>query len=511
MKKILSIFVLQIFVFGCIFGVTINSKVGYEKLAWGSSVADAQKAGYKMTRMTASSDRAYLAKLYNVAVEGYSVISKDRNVKALQFHYYNGQLFHVTEMLNFSDFTPQQLETRYGSFAQQGILKVGKQYMDAKIENGGAVSYLSIMISNSAGAISTMMYDWDVYKRISYTGQKLAKKEKKTIPEQLASLATKLVQENFYKTKPSFAITAFPTDNKNILVEDYIRNALTEAVFKIGKVKIIERANIDAVLKELNFQESGLVNEQTAKSVGMLVGADFVCFGDLKDVGDKIVVTAKVVDVETGEICAISSDLIEKDDYLKNQLQTIPVAKQTPKSSTEKTPTAKTYTAKIPTTKATSPAVSSANNAWKVTRYRNDFDGYSQYIFRSYSVDDKFVFVSYKKCDIKSNSRVIAGVGGWTWDYFDIKSKEGTVTKYFDDTWKEYLDASQKESFKFVWNHSEGSRFLTERFINNDYVSLRRKYDGLIRKFQTAGLLDKMAEYGITWEEIDAAIANEEF
>ena len=114
-------------------------------------------------------------------------------------------------------------------------------------------------------------------------------------------------------------------------------------------------------------------------------------------------------------------------------------------------------------------------------------------------------------CDNPANSRVISGVGGWVWDYFDIKTREGAVTKYFKDTWKEYLDSSQKDSFKFVWNHAEGSRFLSESFKNNEYVSLRRKYDGLIRKFQTAGLLDKMAEYGISWEEIDAALANEEF
>ena len=511
MKKILSIFVLQIFVLACIFSATINSKVGYGDLYWGSTVADAEKAGYKMTRMTANSDRAYLAKLYNVSVEGYKVTSKDRNVTALQFHYYNGKLFHVTEMLNITEFTPQKLEARYGNFTQQGIFLVGKQYMDAKIENGGAVSFLSIMISNTAGTISTMMYDWNVYKKISYVGQKLAKKEEKTIIDKLAPLAKNLVQENFSKSKPSFAFTAFTTDNKNTLVENYVTDALTEAMFKTGNVKIIERANLELILKEQKFQASGLVNEATAKSIGMIAGVDFVCFGDLKDIGDKIVVTARVVDVETGEICAISSKIIEKDDYLKNQSQTVVAPKQPTKSSTEKTSTTKTYTAKVPITKTPSSSVSSTNNAWKVTRYRNDFDGYSQYIFRTYSVDEKFVFVSYKKCDIKSNSRVIAGVGEWKWDYFDVKSKEGTVTKYFKDTWREYLDSSQKESFTFVWNHSEGSRFLTERFINNEYVTLRRKYDGLIRKFQTAGLLDKMAEYGITWAEIDAAIANEEF
>ena len=53
------------------------------------------------------------------------------------------------------------------------------------------------------------------------------------------------------------------------------------------------------------------------------------------------------------------------------------------------------------------------------------------------------------------------------------------------------------------------ARWLVDLFLNNDFVAVRK--DGLVRKFQTSGMLDKMAEYGITWEEIDSAIASEEF
>lgn len=506
MKKIISILLVQFCFVNLFFAAPINSNNGYKELSWGSSVEDAKKAGYGLTKLTANSDKEYLSKLYNVTVDGYKVDSKDKNVKALQFHFFQNKLFAVTEMLNSTDFTPQKLESRYGSFSQQGIFLVGKQYMDAKIEDGGTVSYLSIMISNSAGNISTIMYDWDVYKKISYVGQKLAKKQQKTIAESLVPLANNLIPENYYKVKPSFAITAFTTDYKNTLVDNYVTDALTEALFNTGKIKIIERANLETILKEQKFQASGLVNEATAKSIGMIAGVDFVCYGTLKDLGEEITVNARVVDVETGEVCAISRATIKKDDYLTDQPQSaVGATNSNVSKSTKTTPTKQTYTQqKI----ASDPAI---NNAWKVVKYRNDFDGYTHYIFRVYSTDEKFVFLSYRKCDNPANSRVISGVGGWVWDYFDIKTREGTVTKYFKDTWKEYLDSSQKDSFKFVWNHAEGSRFLSESFKNNEYVSLRRKYDGLIRKFQTAGLLDKMAEYGISWEEIDAALANEEF
>ena len=92
---------------------------------------------------------------------------------------------------------------------------------------------------------------------------------------------------------------------------------------------------------------------------------------------------------------------------------------------------------------------------------------------------------------------------------YDIKGAESTVSKNLNDIWTYNLDASGKDKFKFVWNQKAASRWLVDIMTKSDSVALRR--DGLIRRFQTSGLLDKMAEYGITWEEIDAALANEEF
>ncbi|MBE6360759.1 MAG: hypothetical protein E7059_04830 [Treponema bryantii] len=509
MKKIFTIISLQFCICCFLFSATTNSKEGYFNLKWGSTVEDAKNAGYKLTRMTANSEKEYLSKLYNVPVDGYKVTSKDKKVKSLQFHYYQNKLFLVTEMLNSTDFNSQKLESRYGDFVQQEIFLVGKQYMDAKIQDGGKISFLSIMISNSSDNVSAIMYDWNVYKEISYVGQKLANKEKKSITDELSSLAIKLVQENYSKTKPSFAFMAFTTDYKNVLVDNYVTDALTEAMFNTGKVKIIERANLEAILKEQKFQASGLVNEATAKSIGMIVGVDFVCYGTLKDLGDEITVNARVVDVETGEVCAIARETIEKDTYLKDQPQSAVGVSNLPIKSSAKISTSTSKSSSQPKNTAVT------NNAWKVVKYRNDFDGCTQYIFRVYSSDYRFIFVAYKKTDVKANSRVIAGVhwgDGFSWEIdgaYDIKGAESTVSKNLNDIWTYNLDASGKDKFKFVWNQKAASRWLVDIITKSDSVALRR--DGLIRRFQTSGLLDKMAEYGITWEEIDAALANEEF
>ena len=153
------------------------------------------------------------------------------------------------------------------------------------------------------------------------------------------------------------------------------------------------------------------------------------------------------------------------------------------------------------------------------------------------------MFVSYKKCKTAAD-RVIAGIywghndekflyyyqsPSGTDEYFtnnrgtyEIKGQTGNViTKDLlswadkkdgvrnKEQYKLYLDQSKKTFFYFAWDPNSGSRWLVDIIVNSDNVAVRR--DGLTRRFPTAGLLDKMAEYGITWEEIDAALANEEF
>lgn len=520
MKKLLSIFVLQIFIFGCIFGATINSKKGYVGLSWKSTVADA-KAEYNLTFMSTPSDKEFLEELYTETVAAYKVDSNKRDVSSLQFHFYKGNLFAVIEKLSLREFSIAALERRYGSFAQQGINKIGQQYMDLKQNPDGTVESLSIMISVSNNTVTTIMCDWNVYKEISVVGKALSNSSKSnsgtntnlqknlTIVDDLMPLANKLIQENLDGSKPSFAFVALTTDYKNTLVDNYITDALSEAMFNTGKIKIIERGNLEAILSEQKFQASGLVNEQTAKDIGMIAGVDFVCYGTLKDIGDIFTVNARVVDVETGEVAAMSRANITKDAYLKKQVQS---AVGSSVYTTVTTNTVNTTSQEKTESVQTPPKV--ANNAWKVVKYRNDFDGCNQYIFRVYSSDYRFLFVAYEKSDISANSRVIAGVywGNSKWDsvgMYDIKGMGNTVSKRFDDWWYYELDASGKDKFYFVWNHKSASRWLVDIIRKSDSVAVRR--DGLTRRFQTAGLLEKMAEYGITWAEIDAALANEEF
>ncbi|MCR4714396.1 MAG: CsgG/HfaB family protein [Treponemataceae bacterium] len=334
-----------------------------------------------------------------------------------------------------------------------------------------------------------------------------------TITDELFGMANKLVAETARNGKPIYAFLSFTTDYNNTLVENYVTDALTEAMFNTGKVRIIERANVETILAEQRFQASGLVSEETAKSIGKITGVDFVCYGTLKDLGETITVNARVVEVQTGELCAMARTTITKDDYLKKQKQTIVDTSSIATTITEPESTVSVQPQTTTPTQSQTPT-NDVNNLWEVISYRNDFDEFTQYIFRLYTTDDKFIFVSYKKCDSKAYSKVIAGISWYEFighhGTYDIKEQNGTTsTKYLDKEGKMYLSQATNDYCYFAYTPSIGARWLIDILLNNDTITIRR--NDFARKFQTAGLLDKIKEYGITWEELDEAMANEEF
>ena len=68
----------------------------------------------------------------------------------------------------------------------------------------------------------------------------------------------------------------------------------------------VERARLDAVLMEIDKSKSGKVNSKGAISVGKLLGASNVVLGRVAPSGADYLLTARVVDSETGQIVAIA-------------------------------------------------------------------------------------------------------------------------------------------------------------------------------------------------------------
>ena len=81
----------------------------------------------------------------------------------------------------------------------------------------------------------------------------------------------------------------------------YIREQLADSIFsEDGLLQIVTREHMDKIEKELNFQNSGIVNEKTILSVAERLGAQFLVFGKIEEYNNGYMLRVRILDIKTG-------------------------------------------------------------------------------------------------------------------------------------------------------------------------------------------------------------------
>jgi TolB-like protein len=87
-----------------------------------------------------------------------------------------------------------------------------------------------------------------------------------------------------------------------------ITDKIIEELLNSGKYTVIDRANVEQVLREKEFQlSSGVVKNEEMRQAGEYLGADLVVVASTARVGSTYVISAKMIDVVSGEIVAQAS------------------------------------------------------------------------------------------------------------------------------------------------------------------------------------------------------------
>ncbi|HAT72530.1 MAG TPA: hypothetical protein DCS63_06920 [Elusimicrobia bacterium] len=98
-----------------------------------------------------------------------------------------------------------------------------------------------------------------------------------------------------------------------------LQDSLTASLMKTGRIRLVERARVDAAMKELQLATAGVVDSNTAAQVGKLIGARYAVLGSVTavSVNDEwrsvkiaektdrkveVAVEARLVNLETGEL-----------------------------------------------------------------------------------------------------------------------------------------------------------------------------------------------------------------
>ena len=118
----------------------------------------------------------------------------------------------------------------------------------------------------------------------------------KTLGPQFASTAK-------HDRKSNVAILEFTGSFKVFTREDIhaITNRFETELMKTDSFTVLERRNMDAILQEQGFQQTGACSSSECQvKVGQLLGVDRIITGEVSKVGDIVSMNLKMVDVEKG-------------------------------------------------------------------------------------------------------------------------------------------------------------------------------------------------------------------
>lgn len=92
------------------------------------------------------------------------------------------------------------------------------------------------------------------------------------------------------------------SNDVKVIEQAIVRGELTKAICREKYYSAFSRIDFDYIVKEQNFQQSGVVDAETRKRLGAMHGVDYLCVVKISKRGSLYYIEANFVDVETGEI-----------------------------------------------------------------------------------------------------------------------------------------------------------------------------------------------------------------
>lgn len=133
--------------------------------------------------------------------------------------------------------------------------------------------------------------------------EKLPPKPEEKIEEKIPEVKAEPEEKIEEKEKPLVAIL----DLEPITVDEgttrVLSGYLRTQLFKTGEFTVVTREDMDTILKEQGFQQTGFCTQtECAIEVGQLLGTEKLFTGSLGKVGDTFSTTLKLFDVQTGKM-----------------------------------------------------------------------------------------------------------------------------------------------------------------------------------------------------------------
>ena len=137
------------------------------------------------------------------------------------------------------------------------------------------------------------------------------------ISADIGPLADRIAQE---AGRHRVAIVAFESESDRL--SDFIMSELSGALHD-RNIEIVERHGLEWVMRELDFQMSGAVSDETAQSIGQFMGAELIITGQLRHLGGIYRLTANAIRVEQATRASIPRFDVRDDRAMRTMVAAI--------------------------------------------------------------------------------------------------------------------------------------------------------------------------------------------
>lgn len=120
----------------------------------------------------------------------------------------------------------------------------------------------------------------------------------------LQDLAQAIVGKSSQNDAAVIAVLPFPnSDGSCSVLGTYLADELIQSMFNVpgSKLRIIERSQLESLLREIKIGEGGLLNPVTTQKLGTLSGVKALVLGTVTVIGDHIRINARLVSTADGQ------------------------------------------------------------------------------------------------------------------------------------------------------------------------------------------------------------------
>ncbi len=120
--------------------------------------------------------------------------------------------------------------------------------------------------------------------------------------------------------KGRLVVTPFTYNNHPTEFSINLQEKLITSLVNQG-IKVVERSQLEKVLKEQQLSYSGLVDLSSAQQIGKLLGAGGIVLGTITDQGNAVAVNSRLVEVGTADIVAAAEAELAKTPLVAQGLE----------------------------------------------------------------------------------------------------------------------------------------------------------------------------------------------